>query len=403
MKKHSVSHLVLFSIFLFLTRNPVHPLQEQENFSPEAIVSSLREKISQLINEERNKNGLPSLNHSPDLSALAQKHCQDMAFRTDLSHVSASGETYEARLVKAGFFFIEAGENIAFSETFKAEFIHESFMNSPEHRENILNPSYNLVGIGVTPSGKRGYYITQDFLQSFEPKEREIEEIIRQKINNMRQKNSLQPLSFLEEASEYARQISVQKLQGNPLPSATSFSVENFLIYIATPLAEDAISVYREKILDKSYESAGLGISFGRTEEHPGGSYFITLILFPGNKFKSANDREIRGQILTTINILRGQEGLLPFQENSKLNEQANNVLQIVIRQKDRSSVFMPKIKGAAAYCFITPDPTQIPESIKEQIGNKLADYRKVGIAFLFAKNSKFPSGAFWISIIIGR
>jgi len=55
------------------------------------------------------------------------------------------------------------GENIAVGPpSFSASELHEAWMNSPEHRDNILNPAYDQLAIGVYCSGGK-LWATQEF------------------------------------------------------------------------------------------------------------------------------------------------------------------------------------------------------------------------------------------------
>ena len=53
------------------------------------------------------------------------------------------------------------------------------------------------------------------------------------------------------------------------------------LLFISSPALEGIESIYKDKVLNEIYETAGLGVSFGQNEQYPGGAYFITLLLFP--------------------------------------------------------------------------------------------------------------------------
>lgn len=97
-----------------------------------------------------------------ELTILARRHSQDMASLSRLSHFSTSGKSYLERLVAEALYFADIGENVAFSETFRADIIHHSLMESQEHRRNILTPSFDLVGIdilfGKSPQFPRGTF-----------------------------------------------------------------------------------------------------------------------------------------------------------------------------------------------------------------------------------------------------
>lgn len=57
--------------------------------------------------------------------------------------------------------FLSAGENIALAPTL--ETAHQSLMNSPGHRRNILDPDFGRVGIGIVDGGIYGKMFTQNF------------------------------------------------------------------------------------------------------------------------------------------------------------------------------------------------------------------------------------------------
>ena len=79
------------------------------------------------------------------------------------SHTNLSGESPFDRLKKAGISYRSAGENIAAGQSTPSEVV-SAWMNSEGHRKNILNSSYNKMGLGYY-KGTKGYktYWTQVF------------------------------------------------------------------------------------------------------------------------------------------------------------------------------------------------------------------------------------------------
>ncbi len=309
-------------VFLFLllatpcAKNLFCLEQEKESSSQKKDVPSIEHDLFNLVNIERKKIGLAPVRFFPLLSFLARKHSQNMALRGDISHLSTSGETYSERLVEGRFYFIKNGENVAFSQTFIPEFIHQGFMDSPGHRANVLDPDFDELGIGVVFKKDKGYYVTQDFIRALAPKGRiEAEAEVEENINRIRQAYSLPPISFLAEANRFAQQCSINKAEDRPLPSVPSHFGETHLFYIRTPYFEYLYSNYKDKLLDKNYETAGLGIYFSRNEKSPGGAYFITLLLFPESKYKSRSNKDLKEIVLHPINNTR---------ENIKNNLQAD-------------------------------------------------------------------------------
>ncbi|HYA48860.1 MAG TPA: CAP domain-containing protein, partial [Burkholderiales bacterium] len=102
-----------------------------------------------ILNRERAAHGLPTVRLASSLVGLARKHSAEMARTNVLGHDSAGGKSYTDRLVDAGILFAANGENVAQSWSPSADSIHQSFMNSPGHRSNVLNRDFDEVGIGI--------------------------------------------------------------------------------------------------------------------------------------------------------------------------------------------------------------------------------------------------------------
>ncbi len=108
-----------------------------------------------LINQDRAANGLASLAYSASLARVAQYRAQDMLNRNYFSHYDPStGQLAFVGLLRLwGIPYTTAGENIAWSTNPSMAGINTMFMNSPEHRANILKAAYRRVGVGVASNG----------------------------------------------------------------------------------------------------------------------------------------------------------------------------------------------------------------------------------------------------------
>jgi uncharacterized protein YkwD len=118
-------------------------------------------EMLKLINEERHKRGLKPLQADPELLPVARAHSQDMFARGYFAHDNPEGRDPFDRMRSANIHFSSAGENLALAQT--VEIAHVNLMNSPGHRANILNPSFNRVGIGILDGGFYGLMISQEF------------------------------------------------------------------------------------------------------------------------------------------------------------------------------------------------------------------------------------------------
>lgn len=103
-----------------------------------------------LINQDRAGSGLPPLAWSPCLAGVALQNAQRMAGQGYISHTN--GPTLDLACGLGSW----AGENVGYtSGGINDTLLNAMFMNSPEHRANILNPNYHDVGTAwaVAPNG----------------------------------------------------------------------------------------------------------------------------------------------------------------------------------------------------------------------------------------------------------
>jgi uncharacterized protein YkwD len=130
-----------------------------------------------LINRERIAHGEHPLRPNARLRRAAQAHTMSMVQDDYFEHIGPRGETPLARMRSVGYISssrvgYEVGENIAWGTLWLAtpRAIVASWMASPGHRANILDPHYRETGIGVCAHppaalahGQAGGIYTQDF------------------------------------------------------------------------------------------------------------------------------------------------------------------------------------------------------------------------------------------------
>ena len=115
-----------------------------------------------LLNQARQNEGLEPLKVNLQLSKLAADFAQDMRNRKFFAHVDPDGKDPFDRMAAVGIDFPNAGENIALSPD--VETAHRMLLESPLHRENIMNPKFSEIGIGVRPDARGGVYLVQEFI-----------------------------------------------------------------------------------------------------------------------------------------------------------------------------------------------------------------------------------------------
>lgn len=125
-----------------------------------STLSAYEQKVVDLTNQERAKNGLPALKVDLTLSKMAHEKSRDMSANGYFSHTSPTYGSPFDMMKKYGITYSYAGENIAMGQQTPEEVV-KAWMNSEGHRKNILSPNYNYIGVGYVSQGN---YWTQEFI-----------------------------------------------------------------------------------------------------------------------------------------------------------------------------------------------------------------------------------------------
>jgi uncharacterized protein YkwD len=133
-------------------------LFKSSNFLPLPI---LEQQLLDKVNIERSKRGLNPLIADSRLQQAAYNHAADMFTRGYFAHNTPEGINPFERMKKLGINYRNAGENLAHS--YNLDSAHNGLMNSPGHRDNILNIHFGKVGIAVLGSDTKGLMVVQEF------------------------------------------------------------------------------------------------------------------------------------------------------------------------------------------------------------------------------------------------
>lgn len=120
--------------------------------------------VIDLVNLEREAEGLHPLSYDAQLTTAARGHSEDMGLQGYFSHDSLDGRKFYTRILDAGYSYSYSGENIAAGYPDPAAVV-DGWMASPGHRANILEPNFCDIGVGYAfvPGSPYGDYWTQDF------------------------------------------------------------------------------------------------------------------------------------------------------------------------------------------------------------------------------------------------
>jgi uncharacterized protein YkwD len=143
--------------------SPTQPAPKMISARPSPTPSedaAAEQQLLELANQSRREAGAPPLRMDATLSNAARAHARLMVERQQLSHQFDGEPRLMPRLLETGLHLDRVGENVAFNAS--AEKAFEAIMQSPLHRRNLLDPTYNSAGFAAFWSNGR-LYVVQDF------------------------------------------------------------------------------------------------------------------------------------------------------------------------------------------------------------------------------------------------
>ncbi|PEL20545.1 CAP domain-containing protein [Bacillus wiedmannii] len=143
------------------TQKPAEQKPAEQKPAEEAkSLSEFEQRVVELTNTERAKQGLPALKIDTELSKVARVKSEDMQKNNYFDHNSPTYGSPFDMMKKFGISYTSAGENIAQGQRTPEEVV-QAWMNSAGHRANILNNGFTHIGVGYVESGN---YWTQQFI-----------------------------------------------------------------------------------------------------------------------------------------------------------------------------------------------------------------------------------------------
>lgn len=151
--------IIIFLEVLFLI-GAVYILPQTDFFAlvlPDVLVDQ--------TNDNRQNASAPVLNVNPLLAEAARLKAEDMAQKGYFAHTSPDGKVPWHWLSVVGYRYRAAGENLAVNFIDSSD-VMNAWMNSPTHRDNILNKRYAEIGIATARGvyqGREAVFVVQFF------------------------------------------------------------------------------------------------------------------------------------------------------------------------------------------------------------------------------------------------
>jgi hypothetical protein len=246
----------------------------------QAQKSPQEKQLFDQLNHSRQEAGLPPLQWDERLAKAAREHTARMVGANELGHVLKSEASVADRIAEAGVHFDRSGENVGYDTDFND--LHQSWMNSPPHRENILSPNYNMVGIGVGRTDSGLWYGTQDFAHGIpQLTAAQAEDAVAQSFEAMRKKEGRPPLERTSDAQVKAVACRMAKTGRLDTQAALQVpGVEGAVVY-NNSIPSDLPDAARTPARSRRYEKFAVGACFANSAPgNPGGTYFVAIAFY---------------------------------------------------------------------------------------------------------------------------
>jgi len=358
----------------------------------------IEKDLLRVLNRERTSHHLQILQSASELVALARKQSTDMAATGVLSHFSASGKSMTKRLVDADIYFAANGENVALSETFVAEFIHKSFMGSPDHRDNILHAEYDTVGIGIVVGPKNIYFVTVDFIRSLIPKPAaEVKDLVLRDLNEIRAGLNRPPIVLIDEIVGLAERFSRLKAAGRDVSKIPAFFGATIAHFVSGPDPRLVARIREDRRLI-FHGRAGIGVSFTRSPEYPGGAYFISILLVADESSPDPAELTRMGTVFKAANVIRIQDGREPLELDYELVDRADQAIALWKKGGDTGDA----VTEQEELFFSTSQPL---DKFPKALENRLRDpsVRRIGISTVRIVTPGIKTVRYAVAIVLPR
>jgi len=126
---------------------------------PPLVATVVPQTVISLTNQDRVANGVPPLRESLLLDQAAQAKADDEAARGYFSHTTPEGNSPLYFISQAGYHYQNAGENLGLNYP-DAQALETGWMDSTEHRANVLRSVFTEAGVGAAQGMYEGYEAT---------------------------------------------------------------------------------------------------------------------------------------------------------------------------------------------------------------------------------------------------
>ena len=254
-----------------LTAAAVTPSRDEDAAVETALLDS--------INRSRQHEGVAPVRTDESLRQAARIHARLMVANNDLEHQFPGEPSLLQRIADVSPLRLDrAGENIA--NVGCAGDAHDLFMHSPPHRENILDPRFNVAAIAALWSHGR-LYIVEDFAHAMRSySQRETGRLVGEAIGEQRRDVGLNELTLFTPPNLDEAACALAK-EDHPNARLVAASYTNRKVITYTQSQPDVLPPAALRLLENpSLRQYAVGSCYARNAAYPTGIYWVAILLY---------------------------------------------------------------------------------------------------------------------------
>jgi uncharacterized protein YkwD len=241
--------------------------------------SAAEDELLEVANKSREQAGVPPLRMEETLREAARAHARRMVESGRLEHQLSGEPSLLERISDVSPLKMDrAGENIAYATC--ALGANDALMRSAPHRQNLLDPGFNVAGVAAIWS-KGHLYVVQDFAHEVPSySARESGKLVGRAVDEMRQQAGLPELVQLMPANLDEAACSLAR-ENRPSARLLATAYDNRKIITYTQSRPEVLPQSALRLLrDPGVRQFAVGACYARTAAYPTGTYWVAILLY---------------------------------------------------------------------------------------------------------------------------
>ena len=230
-------------------------------------------------NQSRAEANLSPLKMDACLVLAARRHAVLMAAREQLSHQFPDEAALSDRLTTDCTLRLDGmAENVAYG--MNAAGVHDGFMHSPHHRENLLHAAYNVVGIGVVRRGST-LYVVEDFGHSLPAFSAQgAIDLIAQSVQQTRAHSKLPRLERRDGSAAQSEACTLAQANSLRVPAPAQPGQVRYIVRYTSLDPQNLPSAAAKASADPNLHAFAVGACFARNSTYTSGAYWVMLVFY---------------------------------------------------------------------------------------------------------------------------